>query len=175
MRKANNNDINEAYKWLTNYKVYWQLDDDDIQNIIIRFSRYYDNRSKVITFLKIIVTSYQNTKYKRKMTIKDKHNFQECNFIDNDEISTDTLKFIGTNDTNPEHILIEKENDDEVNKVSTTLIPNLLAKCTPKQRYIIEQVFIQEREQKDVATELKISRQAVSDTIAKGLIKMRKI
>lgn len=69
-----------------------------------------------------------------------------------------------------EAFMLEKERMEE----QKILVQKLLKKLTERQRVVVIECYLFGRQHKDVASQLGISRQAVTDALKKALVRMRK-
>ena len=69
-----------------------------------------------------------------------------------------------------EALMLEKERVEE----QRILVQKLLKKLTERQRIVVIECYLSGRQHKDVASQLGISRQAVTDALKKALVRMKK-
>ena len=155
-------EIIEGYAFLRRWKRAKGFDDDDIQEIIIRFTTQYtpnyNNEIQLYTLIK------QQT-YKKYFNVTQKHSSTTMSY---DAIDySDALRTLSVD---PSYELEEKESEMALKQQ----LQGLLNQLTKKQRYAIEEVYLKERSQVDVSIELGLSHQAINNLITTGLAKLNK-
>ncbi len=163
-----NKQIEEAYIFLKKWKKAKGLSEDDIQDIIVKYYRFYNPQMNCEAQLYKYI---QHLLYKKHFKINQKHSGTTINYqgiqSDNDSDATDWSEMFS----------VEEEDPLELKEAEMSLkqqIELLLDKLTVEQRYIVEQIYFQERTALSVSKELGVSHQAVSQRLKAILQKLRK-
>lgn len=159
--------IKEAINFLDNYKEYFHLNEDDLQELLIKFHLHYNpDKGEVSTFLVPIIHNHNRTKWRKERAPKHAHTPV---YLDK-ERDLDTVNWIqgiiSTNDESFEIYTNDKRNEDVIKEVMTTLNEN--------QRNVITKYYFDEMTLGEIAKERGISRQAVQQTISSGINKIKK-
>lgn len=153
--------ILKAYQFVQRWAKTKGLDEDDIQDIVIKYTRFFNPNMNCEAQLYLLI---QQHIYKKYFKVNQKHSGTTMSYDALD--SVDSFQKLSVD---PYHQLEEKEHQIALKWKIDLLMKNL----TPKQKYVINEVYINERTQTDVGNELKITRQAVSSLLQAVLNKMK--
>jgi len=155
MNKANVEELDGAMKFLKRYKSFFQLDEDDIQEILIKFNNNYDSElGGIKTFLKTVIRNYNTSKWRKAASPKYGHT----------AIKIDDIK-----DGDDREWLMSKISSEEVNELEEEetetyqikIINMALNILTEKQREVICKTFFEEKNAYQIAEELNTTYQNV--------------
>ena len=159
-------EINSAIKFLNRYKHFFKLDDDDIQEILIKFNIGYDsNKGAISTFLKTTITNYMISKWRNTKLLKNAHTAIKIDDVKEDDNREWLMAKIASDDVN---ILEEKESLAE----QIRIIGLALEVLTPKQRIIIEKIFFEQKTTYEISDEIGVTHQSISLAKFRALEKM---
>ena len=170
--KENRDYLQEAMDFIERYKSYLQLDEDDIQEVLIKFHKYYDptKGTSPDTFVKLCADTHNATKWKSINRQKHKHiaiQIDKHQDNDDDEGFSNWLMGQLTPYLNQfEHDIDAEYTKEELSKYMSVLSPN--------QRYVIEEVYLNGRSQTEIAKDMKCSRANVYTHRKNALLKIRK-
>lgn len=159
-------EIDKAIKFLNNYKSYFQLDEDDIQELLITFYKGYNSESGAVsTFLVTAIRNYNINKWRKKARIKHAHTAVSLDKVtDDDERNWLQAKMASVDPT------YELISDEE--RVSKLLLLGMTC-LTKKQRVIIEMLFFDGIGSTEIAKRLKITNQCVNNHKKLSISKMK--
>lgn len=159
-----NEDILQSYDFMRRYMLFHGLDEDDVQEVAMKFFRYYkrDAGMTPASFTNVLMKQRKQTKYfkqglKRTGTTVDIDQFE----------SVDSLSMLGE-ELEFEFITNEEES------IKTAMVYSLLDVLTNKQKFVMEELYINGKTLTLVAKELKVSKAAISALKKAALIKIKK-
>lgn len=155
MNKATTEELNDAMKFLKRYKSFFQLDEDDIQEIIIRFNENYDSElGGIKTFLKTVIRNYNTSKWRKAASPKYAHSEIKIDDINEDDSKEWLMSKIAAEEVN------ELE-DEELNTYQIKIINLALNELTEKQRLVICKTYFEYKNAYEIAAEINTSYQNV--------------
>ena len=174
MKNNDNSQINldEAIKWFANYKAYFYLSDDDVQDCLIKFHKYYrpNMGANVGSYCKMLVQQLKVTQLRNKNLIKnDGITFSlDSSFDDEDDDGyTNYLNSIGSSEMDHQ---MDTEMYEENNK---RMVKEYMTYLTDKQREVFQLHFFEEVSILEMAEMKGITRQAIECLIANGIKRIK--
>lgn len=160
------NELEVAMKFLKNYKRFFQLDDDDVQEILIKFIVGYKNEAGAVsTFLGVLIRNYNITKWRKDASAKHSHTAIQIENVTEGDDREWLMGQIASNDPQ-----IEVYTDEEQFK---DMIKLGLECLTKKQREVIELYFFEELTNQEIGDRLGITHQNASLHRFRAIEKMK--
>lgn len=169
---ATEEEIKLAYKTLRKYAKHYRYSDDDIQNAIMKFTRYYDSEqgSSIEYFILNIIKQNKITEFNKNKTSKHKVSRLNLDSVINedDEVNNKVESMIATNDE-LEMIV------DEQKQLLITLLSESVDKLPPKQKTIITELYFNEMSSKSVMEKYGWTYNQVMESKRLAMIKLKKM
>ncbi|CAA6810255.1 MAG: Unknown protein [uncultured Sulfurovum sp.] len=163
MKKLENKYINEAYAYLEKWAPFFTLDEDDKQDIIFKFYKYYKpGKTPVNGFVNMLCKQLKQEKY-FKQGKKRKHN--GTNSIDANE-TTDWINYLIDDG-------VFKIDEEELLNERKVLIQYYMSVLTDKEKLMIDKYYLQGFNQNELAVEYGCTSQNISEIIRKGIKKIK--
>jgi RNA polymerase sigma factor (sigma-70 family) len=161
-----NNELFEAIKFLKNYKKHFQLDEDDVQEILIKFHTSYNKElGAVSTFLATVITNYNATKWRSAGCAKHAHTAIQIDKVTQEDDREWLMAQIASNDA-------EIEVYDDIDRFKG-LITLGMSCLTKKKREIIQLYYFDEMTLYEVAKHLGTSHQNIHIHLQAAVAKMK--
>lgn len=160
-------DINTCYKYLHKYKYHWNLSDDDVQDIVLKFFKYYtpNKGASIHTFTRMLMAQLKvSGKLVSQLKKNASNGITRLDYIA--DWMEDDSKYLAIEDAHPME-------EHEQLQLDAELIQRFLGVLTQNQREVIEFIYINELTIKEVANKLGISGHAVQDRKQKAIKKMQ--
>jgi RNA polymerase sigma factor (sigma-70 family) len=144
-------EINKAYDYIDRYAKFFQLDEDDRQEIVIKFHKYYsiDGGTSVDTYTNMLIKQHRADKF-YKQGQKRSGSTTSISAYE----STDWIKNLST----PECTTLEEKEAEEALKCQIKYYLDILSE---KQRYVVEEYYLNEKSLREIAKDIGSTHQAV--------------
>jgi len=166
--KEPNTNIATAIKFIKNYKKFFKLDEDDIQDILIKFIiGYNQEQSAVSTFLVLLINNHNSSKWKKAATKKHSHISIKLDKV----IEDDDAEWLQAMIANDDHLQPDIDEDKQVIKDKITKAMSTLKE---NEQYVLNKIYFDEITTNEIATQMGCKRQWVSAVHKRALKKLNK-
>lgn len=174
MENNNNSqiNINEAIAWFKNYKSYFYLTDDDVQDCLIKFFKYYKSNmgANVGSYCKMLVQQLKVTQFRNKNLNKNNGIVFSLDSSFNDDSEDGNTYYLDSIGSHEIHIEMDNELHQENNK---RMVKEYLEYLTDKQREVFQLHYFDEISIVEIAKMKGVTRQAIHSLINVGINRIK--